>query len=85
MFGMLALYRADRIFAALPRTRAAESASSILVKLPGVRDDRLRAASGPGAAWVSFEMESAADIPQALRWLERAYAKAGHARTKKRS
>ncbi|MBI1983963.1 MAG: hypothetical protein HYS61_07170, partial [Acidobacteria bacterium] len=42
MFGMLAFYRGKRIFAALPRTRAAETASSLLVKLPGARHERLR-------------------------------------------
>ena len=77
MFGLLAVYRGDRIFAALPKTRAAETANSLLIKLPGVRHDRLAAASGPGKAWVSFEMESADDIPEALRLLQRAYKKAG--------
>jgi hypothetical protein len=77
MFGMVALYRGDRIFAALPRTRAAESANSLLIKLPGVRGDRLSAASGPGKAWVSFEMESSDDISEVLRLLQRAYKKAG--------
>ena len=77
MFGMLALYHGDRIFAALPRTRAADTANSLLIKLPGVRDDRLAAGSGPGKAWVRFEMESSADIPVVLRWLQRAYKKAG--------
>lgn len=77
MFGMLALYHGDRIFAALPRTRAADTANSLLIKLPGIRDERLIAASGPGRAWVSFEMESAADLPEVLRLLQRAYKKAG--------
>jgi hypothetical protein len=77
MFGMLALYRGDRIFAALPRTRAAETPNSLLIKLPGVRHERLIAASGPGKAWVSFGMESADDIPEVLHLLQRAYRKAG--------
>lgn len=77
MFGLLALYRGDRIFAALPKMRAAETANSLLIKLPGVRGDRVVAASGPGKAWVSFEMESADDIPQVLRLLHQAYKKAG--------
>lgn len=76
MFGLLALYRNDRIFAALPKTRAAETANSLLIKLPGVRDERLVAASGPGKGWVSFEMDSSADIPAALHWLQQAYKKA---------
>jgi hypothetical protein len=77
MFGLLALYRGDRIFAALPKTRAAETANSLLIKLPGVRGDRLIAASGPGKAWVSFEMESSDDVSEVLRLLQRAYKKAG--------
>jgi hypothetical protein len=77
MFGMLALYRRKSIFAAVPRTRAAETPFSLLVKLPGVHHDRLQGASGPGAGWVTFEMESATDTNEALRWLEHAYRKAG--------
>lgn len=76
MFGMIGFYRGSAIFAALPRTRAAETPFSLLIKLPNTRDDRLGAASGPGAGWVTFEMESENDIPEALRWLERAYDKA---------
>lgn len=77
MFGMLALYRGDRIFAALPLTRAPRTPNSLLVKLPGVRDDRLKAAQGPGKAWASFEMTSSNDLHEALRWLQRAYKKTG--------
>jgi len=98
MFGMLAFYRARQIFAALPRTRAADTPFSLLVKLPeatlskrsgkpegtsprrsgsqNLRGDRL-SRSGPGAAWATFAMESATDIAEALRWLGRAYEKAG--------
>ena len=77
MFGMLALYRGNRIFAALPLTRAPRTPNSLLVKLPGERDDRLKAAQGPGRAWASLEMTSSADLAEALRWLQRAYKKAG--------
>jgi hypothetical protein len=73
MFGMLALYRGKTIFAALPRTRAAHTPFSVLIKLPGVRGARVRGASGPGAGWTTFEMESEADITEALGWLGRAY------------
>ena len=76
MFGMLALYRGKKIFAALPRTRAAETEFSLLIKLPGVDHPRLRDASGPGAGWTTFEMNSESDIAEALRWLESAYRKA---------
>ena len=77
MFGLLALYRGDRIFAALPKTRAAGTPNSLLIKLTGERNKRLAAASRPGKAWVSFEMDSANDIPEALHLLQRAYKKAG--------
>src|SRR5512138_2434286 len=79
MFGMLGLCRDGRMFAALPDTRAAETPFSMLLKLPGVEDDRLGVASGPGAGWVTFEMQSEADTTEALRWLERAYRNAPRA------
>lgn len=88
MFGMLAFYRARHIFAALPRTRAAETPFSLLIKLPEgtppgrsgrqeVRGEERLSRGGPGASWVTFSMESATDIAEALRWLGRAYERAG--------
>jgi len=85
MFGMTALYRAKQIFAAIPRTRAARTAFSLLIKLPGVRDERLIADSGPGAGWARFEMAVDADISEALRWLERAYEMSRHRPPRTRS
>ena len=76
MFGMLGLYRGKKIFAALPRTRAAETEFSLLIKLPGAEHARLRNASGPGAGWTRLEMNSESDIAAALRGLENAYQKA---------
>ncbi|HEV8430152.1 MAG TPA: hypothetical protein VGQ41_19780 [Pyrinomonadaceae bacterium] len=75
MFGMTGFYHGKSIFAAIPRTRAAETARSLLIKLPGVSDIRLKPASGPGSGWVVFELESSNDINEALLWLERAYEK----------
>jgi hypothetical protein len=77
MFGLLGLYRRKKIFAALPRTRAVETPFSLLVKLPRRRHDRLRSGSGPGAAWVTFTMDSEVDISEALHWLGQAYEQAG--------
>jgi hypothetical protein len=82
MFGMVAFYRARRIFAALPRTRAANTPFSFLIKLPeGTQvkrsDGRRMSRGGPGSSWVTFAMESSSDIAEALRWLGRAYEKAG--------
>jgi hypothetical protein len=76
MFGMVAFYRGAKIFAAIPRTRAAESENSILIKLPRVKDEQLRGASGPGAGWATFSVDSEKALPTALEWLERAYRKA---------
>ena len=76
MFGMIAFYRGKNIFAAVPRTRAAETNRSLLIKIPGVHNERLRSSSGPGAGWVAFEIQSSEDLTEALLWLERAYEKA---------
>jgi hypothetical protein len=73
MFGMLGFYHGKSIFAAIPRTKAAESARSLLIKLPGVKDKRLRSASGRDSSWAAFELASVNDVTEALTWLERAY------------
>jgi hypothetical protein len=73
MFGMIGFYCGKNIFATIPRTKAAESPRSILIKLPAVKHRRLKSASGPDSAWAAFELESLNDIPEALRWLEQAY------------
>lgn len=73
MFGMIGFYHGKSIFAAIPRTRAAETARSLLIKLPSLNDKRLKRAREQGSGWVAFELESANDIPEALTMLERAY------------
>jgi hypothetical protein len=74
MFGMTGFYHGRRIFAAIPRTKAAGSARSVLVKLSSnVSDKRLKPVSGPGSEWLAIELESEVDINEALLWLERAY------------
>jgi hypothetical protein len=80
MFGLLAFYRGPAIFAAVPRTRAVESPYSIIVKLAGAHGDRVKRAAGPGGDWVAFSMDSEHDVTEALRWIERAYTKAGRSR-----
>jgi len=76
MFGMQAFYRTTHIFAALPRTRAAETPFSFLVKLPGARAGRLHTASGPGAGWMTFAMDDEGNLGEALEWLGKAYQQA---------
>jgi hypothetical protein len=72
-FGMTAFYRGEQIFAAVPRTRTLGTERSVLIKLPGATDRRLAAGSGRRAGWVTFELESEADIPAVLVWLGKAY------------
>lgn len=80
MFGMTALYRGSKIFAALPRTRAIGSRYSIAFKLP--RKGELSDADAriiedqPGAKWLTFELGSGEDIPDALSWIRKAYEQA---------
>ena len=76
MFGMRAFYRGPTIFAALPRTRAMGTSSSILLKLPKARGEQIVLGRGPGAGWAPVEMESEADVPEALGWLGKAFAAA---------
>lgn len=94
MFGMQAFYRKRRIFAAVPRTRALNSPTSVIFKLHGqtagksgnswerqrkvhdLEDSRLRELEMTTAGWLSFELNSAEDIRDALYWFEQAYNKA---------
>jgi hypothetical protein len=82
MFGMTALYRRRKIFAALPRTRCMDLPDSVAFKLesPGPaisaklrRDSRIAFTDMAKARWLSFEIRSDADLRDALEWLGRAY------------
>ena len=78
MFGMEAYYRGNKIFAALPRTRAMGTRDSIAFKLPrGLpADGRLQSLELLGSVWKTFELSSASDLNDALRLLEMAYRQA---------
>jgi hypothetical protein len=84
-FGLTALYRRDRIFALLPRTRAMETPTSLAFKLesPGrirarlERDPRVGSTEMQKARWFTFEVAIAADLRDALDWLGQAYKAAG--------
>jgi len=77
MFGLVSFYRGNRIFAALPRTRALNSPHSISLKFHGesaaIRRARKKLQPYPAGGWASFELHSAEDLNQALEWLELAY------------
>lgn len=85
MFGMTAVYRGDEIFGALPRTRAMETNRSVSFKLHRQtkqiaealqRDSRIVQQEGTMANWISMELESERDIPDALEWFGLAYEQA---------
>jgi|SRR5271167_3644041 len=85
-FGFTALYRKDKIFAILPRTRGMETANSLAFKLEAPtqalrasleKDQRIGSTQMQKARWFTFELSSDADLHQALDWLGRAYKAAG--------
>ena len=84
-FGFTALYRKDKMFAVLPRTRAADTANRLAFKLESPsaavrarleKTARPWASSTDNARWFAFELRSDADLHHALDWLGQAYAAA---------
>ncbi len=77
MFGMVSFYRKDKIFAALPRTRALTSPHSIIFKFHAenaeTRKARKQLQEYPAMRWLSFELGTARDLGTALQWLNLAY------------
>ncbi len=77
MFGLVSLYRNDKIFAALPRTRTLTSPHSIIFKFHAenaeTRKARRPLQQYPATGWLSFELHSSKDLGAALRWLDLAY------------
>jgi len=91
-FGFTAVYRKDKIFAALPRTRAWGSANSLAFKLPtanaGIQsrlenDPRVGYTLMAKTRWFTFELSSDADLHAALDWIGEAYTAAGKKTDKK--
>jgi hypothetical protein len=84
MFGLNGIYRGPNIFAVLPRTRAVEVPDSIafrLLKRPPKVIDELRkderiVTPTPEGKWITFVIESDAEIHAALKWLTLAYRQA---------
>jgi TfoX/Sxy family transcriptional regulator of competence genes len=89
-FGFTALYRKDKIFAALPRTRAMGKANSPALKLVSPasaaaarlkKDPRIGSMDMQKMRWYTFELSSDSDLHDALDWLGRAYEAAGKKRS----
>ncbi|HZE26292.1 MAG TPA: hypothetical protein VE083_02845 [Terriglobales bacterium] len=86
MFGFSALYRRQRIFALLPRTRGVGTPNSLAFKLsaPGPhmrarlgKEPRIQPAVLQKRRWFTFELSSDRDLRDALDWLSRAHKAAG--------
>jgi len=82
MFGMMAFYRNNKIFAVLPRTKAFETPNSVAFKLykqtPREEkllrgDARVVRSKGKAAGWIAFEVNAPGDLKDALKWFELAY------------
>jgi hypothetical protein len=83
MFGYQGLYRDGQIFAALPRSRAMKSPTSIMFKFTSIspailesakKDSRVDTVSSmSGAGWFFFELDDVSATKGALGWLGRAY------------
>jgi hypothetical protein len=85
-FGFTALYRRDRIFALLPRTRAMGTPNALAFKIESPasrildqmqRDPRVGSTRMRKARWFSFELATSGDLRDALEWLGQAYEGAG--------
>src|ERR1700693_1500526 len=85
-FGFTALYRRKQIFALLPRTRAMKTPNSLAFKLEAPtpstltklrRDPRISATEMQRSRWFTFELTTASDLRDTLRWLGRAHEGAG--------
>jgi hypothetical protein len=85
-FGFTAIYREDKIFAVLPRTRALEPPNSVAFKLESAgprtlaqarSDSRIGRAEMRKVRWFTFAVSTKADLRDALGWLLKAHKAAG--------
>jgi hypothetical protein len=83
MFGLRGFYRGKKIFAALPVTRAIKNPNSLIFRMQPMPAGLLERAkkepridtenAAPSAKWLSFMLNSEADLRDALWWLNQAY------------
>jgi hypothetical protein len=85
-FGFTALYRGEKMFAVLPRTRGMEKANALAFKLDPPpaklrplleKDQRISVFDKDKERWFMFELSSSADLHDVLNWLSHAYTAAG--------
>ena len=82
MFGFRAYFRGKSMFAAIPRTRSFGHGNSLIVKFKPMppsllerakKDERLDISRLSGNGWLTFDINSEADLHDALWWLEQAH------------
>ena len=83
MFGLRGFYRGKKIFAALPVTRAIKNPNSLIFRMQPMPAELLERAkkepridtenAAPSGKWLSFMLNSEADLRDALWWLNQAY------------
>ena len=83
MFGLRGFYRGNNIFAALPVTRAIKNPNSVIFRIQPMPPELLERArketridlenAVPSVKWFAFELNSEADLRDALWWLNQAY------------
>jgi hypothetical protein len=84
MFGFTSFYRRKTIFAAVPKTRALGSPSSVIFKLPpsskwrdeAANDSRVKQENMDTHKWFPFEIGRESDLRDVLLWFERAFQSA---------
>lgn len=86
MFGMKVFYRKGVVFAALPRTRAFNTAHSVAFKLYKrssqvqkqlEADERIARPFREDGKWISLDLRDERDLTHALKWFDRAYRSCG--------
>ena len=91
MFGFRAYFRGRSMFAAIPRTKSFGHGNSLIVKfkpMPAAllerakNDERLDISRLSGNGWLTFEINSEADLHDALWWIHQAHDAAKGAKRK---
>lgn len=91
-FGFNALYRGDKIFGALPRTRTFGNGNLLAFRIDDVtdrlkvrleKDPRIGRIDQNNSRWFTFELSSDTDLHAALDWLAAAYQAASKRRKSK--
>ena len=82
MFGFRAYFRGKAMFAAIPRTKSFGHGNSLIVKFKPMpasllerakKDTRLDTSRLSGNGWLTFDINSEADLHDAIWWIQQAH------------